>query len=546
MDWVSDIEYNVYVTHDSLVTNIHSLCDTEKSDSDQKVRSVVFQCSHAMVGSTIEIQAPPHVPLTIYEVGSASCTVGTYGEECDLLCPEECHRSCNKITGKCDQCPAGQFGDSCNLTCSKFCGQTGCNRTTGQCHQCDTNHWGPNCTRVCPKACSPHCQRETGHCQVCQSGHRFNGTTCLQCPSGSYGANCSQKCDTKCKDEVCDAETGKCTDCKEGFYGEFCQNECSSNCLNSLCSATTGECLKCEKGHYGTQCDPCLKGYYGEQCQEECDYCRSRDCDPVNGTCEQCNNGKFGAHCTQSCFSSCKNKSCYMNGECITCEKGYYGDYCESLCQPINCELCNKTSGECLQCITGWYGSDCTGVCHAGCKTGCYMNNGSCDDVSGKNAPISSHSMVNNVMILGGTALLIAFSIVFLVVICRFQKERNKTRREANYERSLSLPGQNSSHQYHSLVEEHIYQNVITEGEVEQEAEIEPVTENACAAIQDCNEFFKAEIKSDIQLPKRFMRFASLDEELLRRNRNRASELSTPYETIIIREDSSRVSYYKK
>ncbi|XP_062596853.1 multiple epidermal growth factor-like domains protein 10, partial [Saccostrea cucullata] len=220
MDWVPNIEYDVYVTHDSLVTNSHSLCDTEKSHSDQ-MRSVVFECSRAMIGSTIEIQAPPHVPLTIYEVSSVSCTVGTHGEECDILCPKECHRSCNKITGKCDQCPAGQFGDSCNLNCSKFCGKSGCDRTTGQCYQCATNLWGPNCTKYCHNACSLHCQRETGHCRVCQSGHRFNGTTCEQCPSGSYGVNCSQKCATKCKDEVCDAETGKCSDCKEWFYGTF-------------------------------------------------------------------------------------------------------------------------------------------------------------------------------------------------------------------------------------------------------------------------------------------------------------------------------------
>ncbi|XP_061195092.1 protein draper-like, partial [Saccostrea echinata] len=542
---VSDIEYKVYVTHDSLVTNNHSLCDTKETHSDQRGKIVVFECSHAILGSTIEIQAPPHVPLTIYEVSSASCTNGVYGEECDSLCPTKCHGRCNKITGECDQCPVGQFGPSCNLTCSKYCGQSGCNRTTGQCYQCDETFWGQDCTRICSRGCWHHCQRETGHCKVCHSGYRFNGTTCVQCRPGFYGKNCSQKCNTKCKNELCDAETGKCTDCLEGFYGQLCQNDCSSDCLNSSCSASSGACLECAPGHYGTQCNRCLKGYYGEQCQEKCDYCNSNNCDPVNGTCKKCKNGKFGAFCKQSCYSSCRNKTCHINGECIACNKGFYGEYCESLCPPINCKICNKTNGECLRCITGWYGRQCREVCPAECRAGCYMTNGSCDDVQSPSPQSSSQNMVN-VMIIGGTALLIVLSIGFLVKICHLQRERNKTRTEANYGRSFSLSGQNSSHQYHSLVEEHTYENVNIEGEVVNEADIEPVTENACATIEDCNDFFKAEINSDIRLPKRFMRFASLDEDILRRKHNRASELSTPYETVIIREDSSRVSYYKK
>lgn len=68
----ANITYTVYVTDESLVTNTYSICNTLKVSQHQHRRNLMLECSRAILGTTIEIQAPPHMHLMIYEV-DATC-----------------------------------------------------------------------------------------------------------------------------------------------------------------------------------------------------------------------------------------------------------------------------------------------------------------------------------------------------------------------------------------------------------------------------------------------------------------------------------------
>lgn len=51
--------------------------------------------------------------IVIKDNNIAACRPGTNGEECDRLCPAECHYTCNKVTGECDHNPKGFTGEYC-------------------------------------------------------------------------------------------------------------------------------------------------------------------------------------------------------------------------------------------------------------------------------------------------------------------------------------------------------------------------------------------------------------------------------------------------
>lgn len=61
---VSGAQYMVYVTDESLVNNNYSLCASKGAST----RNFVLSCSRPLTGKIIEIHAPPHIPLKIYEV----------------------------------------------------------------------------------------------------------------------------------------------------------------------------------------------------------------------------------------------------------------------------------------------------------------------------------------------------------------------------------------------------------------------------------------------------------------------------------------------
>lgn len=64
---VSGAQYMVYVTDESLVNNNYSLCASNGASTTVQ-RNFVLSCSRPLTGKIIEIHAPPHIPLKIYEV----------------------------------------------------------------------------------------------------------------------------------------------------------------------------------------------------------------------------------------------------------------------------------------------------------------------------------------------------------------------------------------------------------------------------------------------------------------------------------------------
>lgn len=546
METVSGAEYFVYVTDESLVTNNYSLCTSTKTSTIER-RNSVLTCSRALTGKVIEIHAPPHIRLKIYEVGSMSCAFGTHGEDCNSLCPIECHNTCNKVSGQCDQCPVGFSGEFCNVTCSKFCGANGCDKINGRCFQCDHGLWSQDCTRFCPKGCHSFCQRETGHCTDCHSGYIYNGTTCVQCPAGFHGKSCTLSCGSNCNEGLCDPETGRCKSCKVGYFGDFCHKNCSENCLNFSCSATAGHCLHCVIGHHGEQCTRCDRGYFGEGCKNTCSYCKLQVCNNVNGTCFECEKGKYGPFCNQTCPSQCANRTCHQDGECVSCTNGRYGLQCELLCPPLSCSACDKKSGVCLECHLGRYGSECTEYCPSECSHGCLINNGSCKNKTGTTSTplISNNSKsgkrMQNFLILAGTTILIVFSIVFLAKICKMQKERQISTRASNYYRGISsIIDSSSVNRYHSLVEENPYENVSMDSQAMEASDY--ANEGACASTND--DLIDKQVVAEKSF-KKYGRFVSFDDETPRRQQSRDSANSTPYESIVIKDDSMAVSFTK-
>nr|XP_022313428.1 protein draper-like isoform X1 [Crassostrea virginica] len=543
MDTIAGVEYYIYVIDESMLINKYSLCKSTKTVQAEK-NNLMLNCKSDMIGKAIEIHTPPQVPLKIYEVSLNMCTDGTYGEECDSLCPRECNNTCNKKTGECDRCPLGFTSGSCNRTCSSLCGSMGCNIKDGRCVNCANGFWGKDCTKRCSRECHSVCQRESGYCKECSSGYAFNGSTCVQCPSGSFGNSCASKCDANCKDGLCVAESGDCTDCSDGKYGKKCQNNCSEKCLNSSCSASTGKCFHCAVGYEGLECKQCLVGYFGKACRNMCtNNCKKHDCDHLTGACFSCEDGMYGPYCNQTCPSVCKDRKCLQNGECVACKNGRYGLKCEFLCPPVWCSRCDKKTGLCFECQSGRYGSDCLKTCMPECRNGCSITNGSCGQ--SRNIPLLKTSNANlgmvNIIILTGTTFLIVFSVVFLAKICRMQKERNGSKRRS-HRGVMSWREQSSSQRYRSLEEEPPYQNTTVENQAVAATESANNTGEASATTsEEVNEARE----SVANLSKLYQRIVSFDEVQIRRQRNLSSDSSLPYENVDIKNNDMVVTYSK-
>ncbi|BFZ14078.1 hypothetical protein BsWGS_17117 [Bradybaena similaris] len=163
------------------------------------------------------------------------CDFGTFGAGCESSCSENCSPSgddkispCNASTGTCLQgckngflgdlcqdslpCPPGTFGEDCNSLCSENCAESD-NETT--------------------------CDSTTGEClEGCISG--FSGALCLdECDAGKFGPNCNISCSQNCvsvkdRELPCDSVTGKCyRGCRSGFHGDLCLRATSLACEGS-------------------------------------------------------------------------------------------------------------------------------------------------------------------------------------------------------------------------------------------------------------------------------------------------------------------------
>ncbi|XP_078330338.1 uncharacterized protein LOC111113187 [Crassostrea virginica] len=181
-------------------------------------------------------------------------TLGYYGENCSLSCPQNCQEGlCHITDGTCLGCLPGYKGSKCDT-------------------KCDGNKYGLECNTSCGNCISAEqCHHVKGSCpNGCDAG--FHGDKCDNaCPSGSYGINCSQECGPNCIPS-CDRFIGVCElGCIPGWKGSYCNTTCNDGMYGVNCSQNCGSCLGNEACHHinGSCLTGCDKGYYGLKCDKE-------------------------------------------------------------------------------------------------------------------------------------------------------------------------------------------------------------------------------------------------------------------------------------
>nr|XP_022312694.1 multiple epidermal growth factor-like domains protein 10 isoform X1 [Crassostrea virginica]XP_022312696.1 multiple epidermal growth factor-like domains protein 10 isoform X1 [Crassostrea virginica]XP_022312697.1 multiple epidermal growth factor-like domains protein 10 isoform X1 [Crassostrea virginica]XP_022312698.1 multiple epidermal growth factor-like domains protein 10 isoform X1 [Crassostrea virginica] len=207
-------------------------------------------------------------------------TPGRYGENCSLLCPENCN--CDVIGNTCVECVSGYKGHLCY-------------------EECDDHTYGLECNNSCGK-CSAgvKCDHVTGSCQNgCIVG--MYGDRCdKECDNKTYGLDCRESCGNCSNGEPCHHVDGSCpSGCDAGAYGVTCKESCG-NCSNGdTCNEVDGSCpYGCDVGVYGKSCDKaCQSGRYGISCAKACGQ-NCQGCNRFNGVCEfGCHPGWAGKFC---------------------------------------------------------------------------------------------------------------------------------------------------------------------------------------------------------------------------------------------------------
>ncbi|KAK7503372.1 hypothetical protein BaRGS_00005293, partial [Batillaria attramentaria] len=269
--------------------------------------------------------------------------------------------------------------------------------------ECAAGYWGPGCDRTC----SSHCVRKFGTTFCYQ-----DTGDCYGCIAGYHGSNCSQSCDVRCKDSVCNPDTGSCLfqpsvipstinvdrkqcyrydtqfptrtptfHCDTTVYGQVVRiNRDSRNYRMYLCEF---------------QVWVCTPGYYGDKCDARCVNSTCLYCDQETGTdCyEYCRAGRYGNNCSQQCRASgCKNGQCdvvtglctqcdgnYGGSFCADCARGFYGGTCHQNCSAgcPNSE-CDQQTGHCQPCNSNYWDDKCDKQCPSGCQTS------QCDQQAGR------------------------------------------------------------------------------------------------------------------------------------------------------------------
>ncbi|XP_046347681.1 multiple epidermal growth factor-like domains protein 10 [Haliotis rufescens] len=291
--------------------------------------------------------------LSVNGIGvcTEGCAMGYYGKTCDI--------PCDSPGGNCTACPDGCDGGYCQLgsscvsgcvdsyygtdckTCSSRC--KSCNRITGTCDECQLQYFGKDCEYSC-RNCIKQCR------YGCRDG-------CLQ---GYYGIVCTETCNENCRGanpkvnqamgiqaltsvrNECHQQNGDCTHgCKDGWHGRQCSFPCSSKCQNRRCNVS-GDCEDgCAPGYFSTHCEPCpvncannscnsyqghcqsgcMDGFYGEMCDRTCDVCLDGACDQMTGTCIRgCNVTKRRCTTPVSCTNNCSINWCMVDSCADTLE----------------------------------------------------------------------------------------------------------------------------------------------------------------------------------------------------------------------------------
>ncbi|XP_071085977.1 scavenger receptor class F member 1-like [Haliotis cracherodii] len=233
-----------------------------------------------------------------------------------------CQRPCYTHQVDCTRCPGGCDGEYCQMggtcfsgcsdsyygagcrTCSSRC--KSCNRITGTCEECQPPYSGLDCRSSC-EHCVDGC--ESGCQQGCRQG--FYGDDCTEACSDNCRANPSLSTDEQCPEGdsctlECHSQTGECVHgCVDGWYGPKCSRRCNSNCKHQRCNHA-GACIEgCAPGHVRSDCEPCLE------------QCLNIKCALSNGSCcNGCRNGSSGGKCNLSC-SVCLDSTDTNSSLCI-------------------------------------------------------------------------------------------------------------------------------------------------------------------------------------------------------------------------------------
>ncbi|XP_071085968.1 scavenger receptor class F member 1-like [Haliotis cracherodii] len=220
----------------------------------------------------------------------AGCRDSFYGAGCKT-CPSRC-RTCNRMTGVCDECDPTHHGVNCEKSCENCAGS--CESSC----ECVPGFYGDFCAETCSKTCRPKSVHKclpfpgmtsdncTGECQK-------HSAECLHgCVDGWFGPTCSSPCNPGCQHQRCNAESSCAEGCERHHFGPACE-PCPENCVNQTCDSNNGSCVA-----------GCRDGLYGEHCNETCTLCPLGVCDQHTGICvTDCNVTQEGrqVNCTQPC-----------------------------------------------------------------------------------------------------------------------------------------------------------------------------------------------------------------------------------------------------
>ncbi|XP_071104285.1 scavenger receptor class F member 1-like [Haliotis cracherodii] len=216
------------------------------------------------------------------------CDRGYYGIDCRRPCESQ-DTTCSKCETGCDQgycascvsdCSDGYYGPDCK-NCSSRCKT--CNRITGTCDECYPPYGGNFCVVSCGGNCRPAPNiTDTTRCLAlgadtsvnCSSECHNQSGECLHgCADGWYGPQCSYPCSAGCRSGRCDA-AGACVDgCRPEYPGQICYETCKM-CRDGVCDQTSGMCINgCNVSERacGTSCtNNCSKEYCnGEMCKTD-------------------------------------------------------------------------------------------------------------------------------------------------------------------------------------------------------------------------------------------------------------------------------------
>ncbi|XP_071115921.1 scavenger receptor class F member 1-like [Haliotis cracherodii] len=248
----------------------------------------------------------------------SGCVDSYYGTGCKN-CSSRC-KSCNRITGTCDECHPPNFGPDCEYSCANCFGSC----RYGCLQGCVKGFYGYLCDSKCSANCRPPPSTTTiedGDTQRPEC-HQKDGVCSHGCADGWFGPQCFYSCNANCKNGRC-GSVGDCVDgCQDGWYGPQCSSPCSSKCMNGKCNAT-GVCVDgCVAGYTGRDCRLCTAGFHGHSCNYTCDVCLDGLCDQMSGTCViGCNT--TGLDCDPACSNNCTVADC-VTGSCNQDESGDY------------------------------------------------------------------------------------------------------------------------------------------------------------------------------------------------------------------------------